>query len=216
MTLKNKPEDQQEGRNGLGDLFAMIPGGILGGIGLVGLLSGVIDLHVQVQSVVGAYQMATRSIWEQSVGQLLGVFGLAMPDLLKDYFTMGIIVSVSELFAISRMLWKSTWRDRFWERVIGIFRVMFMDMHMRPLVSFLFWPVTIFRTFSASLRNTSASDHFEMMTSPLRSLKRGRAFYQTMRHYGAKQFFGFIVWALVIVMVSYGMVIVEGTPQLTE
>ncbi len=93
---------------------------------------------------------------------------------------------------------------------------MFMDMHMRPLVSFLFWPVTIFRTFSASLRNTSASDHFEMMTSPLRSLKRGRAFYQTMRHYGAKQFFGFIVWALVIVMVSYGMVIVEGTPQLTE
>ncbi|OBY25596.1 hypothetical protein A9D60_21635 [Leisingera sp. JC1] len=159
--------------------------------------------------------MASRPIWEHSIGLLLENFGLRLPDLVKDYLTMGAIVSLSEFFAISGMLWKSTWRSNFRERLVSLIRVIFLDMHMQPIVSFLFWPFTIIRTFTASLENTSTVDFHEMMMSPLRSRKRGRVFYRTMRHYGAKYFFGFLVWGLIIVMISYGLLIFQdaGTPS---
>ncbi len=129
---------------------------------------------------------------------------------------MGAIVSLSEFFAISGMLWKSTWRSAFRERLVSIFHVMFVDMHMQPIVTFLFWPITIVRTFTASRSNTSTSDLHEMSVGPLRSRKRVRAFYRSMRHYGAKHFFGFVVWGLIIVMVSYGMLIVEEAGSISK
>ena len=216
MRSRDKTSSSEESNNSIGSLIARVPGGVLGGVGLVGLLSGVIDLHVQVQNVVDAYQMATRPIWEHSIGLLLENVGLRLPDLVKDYLTMGAIVSLSEFFAISGMLWKSTWRSAFRERLVSIFHVMFVDMHMQPIVTFLFWPITIVRTFTASRSNTSTSDLHEMSVGPLRSRKRGRAFYRSMRHYGAKHFFGFVVWGLISVMVSYGMLIVEEAGSISK
>lgn len=175
----------------------------------MGLLSGVIDLQGQIKEVVDAYQSVTRPIWDSSLGAFLQIFGWRLPGFLKDYLSMGFIVATAEFFAIGRLLWAGNWRMKFWTRLWGGFRVLFIDMHGRPIVTFLFWPITIVRTFVSSLRNTSAKDHAEMMLSPLRSTNRARAFYRSMRHYGAKSFFGFVLWALIILMTSYGIKLTE-------
>ena len=184
-----------------------VPGGILGGIGVVSVLSGAIDLHSQVLTVIHAYQAVTRPIWDYTIGTVLQMFGWSIPDLVKDYLTMGIIVSVSEFMAIARNSYVER-RSRnvgVWKSIISILRVMFIDMYFRPVVSFLLWPFVIVSTVLSEFWTDPNEEFHTAITSPIRSWKRGMAGYRALRYHASKTFYQFIFWAILIIMVSFGL-----------
>ena len=63
----------------------------VGAISLFGLVDGFLDLSDHFESWMAAWDAFSRAIWDFLLGWLLEWFGLHLPEILKDYLTVGLI-----------------------------------------------------------------------------------------------------------------------------
>ena len=93
MSNEVKGRDHNQGM--IYGLLSRAPGGILGGLGLVSLLSGAIELHSGIQKIVTGYQSVTQPVWSFLLGWLFEWLNWRFDSWMKDYLTMGVIVGAA-------------------------------------------------------------------------------------------------------------------------
>lgn len=131
------------------NLTTRISGGVLGGIGILSLLSGAIDLATQVQRVVDAYQNITHPIWGFLFDWFFDWIGLTFPTLLKDYLSMGSIVT----FAAIRTGHTSLAFNKYDGSSDILIEALRVDLlHCLGLI--ITWPVIVFNALSVILGTT--------------------------------------------------------------
>lgn len=153
-------------------LLSRVPGGILGGLGLVSLLSGAIELHSGVLKIVTAYQSITQPVWDLLIGWLFRWLDWPFPWWVKDYLTMGVI-SAAASFRASIPLVKQSPMLRRARLTATIF-------------AGLFWPIDMIGNATLYFRRSEVGQFVGI-------------------------FFDFLMWALIIIAISYGLIFANST-----
>ena len=184
--------------------FVRQPFAVIGALSLISLLSNILDLQQDLQRIIHAIQTVTHWIWDV----IFGWTNLNVAGWIKDYLTMGVIVAGMTLrmrlnrWHVINMEATGSLRLRiltfpfFWIQKGQWFRFYFIDLPIRMLDIFLFWPVHLLYR---------AIQFTRIIRSPEENLARLGAEPKGPWLESYAVFLETFVWALVILVGSYAV-----------
>ncbi len=131
---------------------------LLGAVGMFGLASGFLTIDQGIQDWLNAWLHITRPVWDFLLGGVFDWFGWTLPNLLKDYLTLGVI-SASMRHRARRVIMRNdaTIVHKFWYRYSDEAKDAVRKFH-RPksllnhawtwINNILFWPLQTVTDFA--------------------------------------------------------------------
>lgn len=159
------------------------PFAILAAIGLLSVLKSFLTFHEDVAAIINAYQVVTHYIWDFLFGWLYVYIPISVPELVKDYLTMGFICSCAEFRNNPKFYYNKPYK-----------------IFLQLLGNSIGWPGGVFFAVNAVLSTRFAQNYsdLEFINVSVDTVTKS-----------SKMYLEFICWAIAIVCLSYGLLFAD-------